>query len=246
MRVRANRVEDLATLVYTSGTTGEPKGAMITHRQILSEVEDLVRAYPISPLDSTLSFLPFAHVLGRAELWLHAYLGFTLNYAESVDKLRTNLKEVKPTVIIGVPRIFEKIYSGLLTQIEGQAWRKKLFGFLSEADDFARTAVADWLIFSKLRDGLGGRLRFVVSGGAALEPKLANFFHRAGLLILEGYGLTETTAAITVNTPGSYAFGTVGKPLSDVENKVCGRRRNSRQSDKVMIGYYKDPMRPSK
>lgn len=240
-RTAQNSLSDLATVVYTSGTTGEPKGAMITHEQILSEVEDLVKAYPISPLDSTLCFLPFAHVLGRAELWLHTYLGFTLNYAESIEKLRVNLKEVRPTVIIGVPRIFEKIYAGLLTQIEGQPWRKKMFDFLNGANDFARATVADWLIYSKLREGLGGRLRFVVSGGAALEPKLANFFQKAGLLILEGYGLTETTAAVIVNTPGAYQFGTVGKPLPDVEVKLATDGEILIKSHKVMTGYYKDP-----
>lgn len=240
-RISKNRLEDLATVVYTSGTTGEPKGAMITHEQILSEVEDLVKAYPISPLDSTLCFLPFAHVLGRVELWLHAYLGFTLNYAESIDRLKNNLAEVKPTVILGVPRIFEKIYAGLLTQIEGHPLRKKMFDFLSGANDFARATVADFLIYSKLREGLGGRLRFVVSGGAALEPKLADFFQKAGLLILEGYGLTETTAAITVNTPGAYQFGTVGKPLSDVDVKLAADGEILVKSHKVMAGYYKDP-----
>ncbi len=239
--VAANKLSDLATIVYTSGTTGEPKGVMISHEQILSEVEDLVKAYPISPLDSTLCFLPFAHVLGRAELWLHTYLGFTLNYAESIEKLKANLKEVRPTVIIGVPRIFEKIYAGLLTQIEGQPWRKKVFDFLNGAEDFARNALADVMIYSKLREGLGGRLRFVVSGGAALDPKLANFFQKAGLLILEGYGLTETTAAITVNTPGTYQFGTVGKPLTDVEVKLAPDGEILIKSHKVMTGYYKDP-----
>lgn len=239
-RVQENSLEDLATIVYTSGTTGEPKGAMLTHQQILSEVEDLVKAYPISPMDSTLCFLPFAHVLGRAELWLHTYLGFTLNYAESIDKLKSNLSEVKPTVIIGVPRIFEKIYSGLLAQIEGHPFRKRLFELLSGAEDFARSTLADWFIYSKLREGLGGRLRFVVSGGAALDPKLARFFRRAGLLILEGYGLTETTAAIAVNTPEAFEFGTVGKPLPDVEIKLAEDGEILVKSRKVMMGYYKD------
>lgn len=239
-QIKSNRIADLATIVYTSGTTGEPKGAMLTHQQIISEVEDLVRAFPISPLDSTLCFLPFAHVLGRAELWLHTYLGFTLNFAQSIEKLKSDLKEVRPTVIIGVPRIFEKIYAGMLTQIESQKWRKKVFDFLSGAEDFARAKVADLLIYSKLRDGLGGRLRFVVSGGAALEPQLASFFHKAGLLILEGYGLTETTAAIAVNTPGQYKFGTVGKPLPDVEIKLAADNEILVKSKKVMIGYYKD------
>lgn len=129
--VLATRLEEPATIVYTSGTTGEPKGAVLTHDQALSEVEDVTRAFPISPMDSTLSFLPYAHVFGRVELWLHAYVGFTMSFAESIERLRANLADVKPTVIMGVPRIFEKIYAGLLTQIEGHPLRKQIFDWLN-------------------------------------------------------------------------------------------------------------------
>lgn len=243
--IAANRLGDLATIVYTSGTMGEPKGAMLTHRQILSEVEDLVRAYPISPADSTLSFLPYAHVLGRVELWLHTYLGFTLNFAESIDRLRANLAEVKPTVMIGVPRIFEKIYAGLMTQIEGHAWRKRVFTFLHGHRDPLRSRLGDWLIYSKLREGLGGRLRFAVSGGAPLDATLGAFFHSAGILVLEGYGLTETTAAIAVNTPSNYQFGTVGKPLKDVEIRIADDGEILVKSSKVMHGYFNNDLATS-
>lgn len=241
-RERAHSVglNDLASIVYTSGTTGEPKGAMITHQQIISEVEDICRAFPISPVDSTLCFLPFAHVLGRMESWLHMYLGFTLNFAEGIDRLRTNLAETKPTVMIGVPRIFEKIYAGLLAQIEGHAVRKRIFTALSGRKSWLPKLAADALIYRKLREGLGGNLRFVVSGGAPLEKKLADFFGQAGLLLLEGYGLTETTAAICVNTPQTYEFGTVGKPLPEVEIKLAEDGEILVKSKKVMIGYYKD------
>jgi len=231
---------DMASIVYTSGTTGEPKGAVLTHEQIMSEVEDVVKAFPISREDSTLCFLPFAHVLGRMELWLHMYLGFTLNFAESIDRLRGNLADVKPTVMIGVPRIFEKIYAGLQAQIEGNAWRKSLFDVLSSTDGWLTKKAADVLIFRKLREGLGGRLRFVVSGGAPLEAQLAAFFDRAGLLLLEGYGLTETSAAICVNTPSAYEFGTVGKPLDDVDIKLAEDGEILVKSKKVMQKYYKD------
>lgn len=240
-RIKKNRLNDLASIVYTSGTTGEPKGAMITHTQIISEVEGALQAFPISQRDSTLCFLPFAHVLGRVELWLHTYVGFTLNFAESIDRLKSNLADTKPTVIIGVPRIFEKIYAGLLTQIEGHPWRKRIFEWLNNGGGgLLNRQLADVLLFKKLREGLGGRLRFVVSGGAALEPKLAAFFHKAGLLILEGYGLTETTAAITCNTPSEYKFGTVGKPMKDVEIKIAEDGEILVKSEKVMTGYYKD------
>lgn len=233
-------LQDLASIVYTSGTTGEPKGAMITHEQIMSEVEDICRAFPISPVDSTLCFLPFAHVLGRMELWLHMFLGFTLNFAEGIDKLRSNLADTKPSVMIGVPRIFEKIYAGLLTQIEGNAIRKTLFNALNGSKSWLPRMAADVLIYRKLREGLGGNLRFVVSGGAPLEKQLADFFHQAGLLLLEGYGLTETTAAICANTPGAYEFGSVGKPLPEVELKLAEDGEILIKSKKVMKGYYKD------
>ncbi|MGE0528549.1 MAG: long-chain fatty acid--CoA ligase [Bdellovibrionales bacterium] len=230
--------EDVATIIYTSGTTGEPKGVVLTHEQIMSEIEDIAKAFPISPSDSTLTFLPYAHVLGRVELWLHTYVGFTMNYAESIERLRSNLSEVRPTVMIGVPRIFEKIHAGLLTQIEGSPWRKRLFHWLNETHGWPQSLLAEHLIFSKLREGLGGRLRFVVSGGAPLDAKLADFFHRAGLLILEGYGLSETTAAIAVNTPSSYRFGSVGRPLADVDIKLAPDGEILVKSKKVMKGYY--------
>lgn len=232
--------KDLATIVYTSGTTGEPKGVMLSHEQIMSEVEDVVNNLPISMQDSTLTFLPYAHVAGRTEMWLHLYLGFTLNFAESIDRLRTNLAEVKPTVILGVPRVFEKIYAGILTQLEGSPLRKKMFGWLNSERGFFSSMVADKLIFANIRKGLGGRLRFVVSGGAPLEKSLADFFDRAGILLLEAYGLSETTAAITLNTPANHEFGTVGAPLTDVDVQIAEDGEVLVKSKKVMIGYYKN------
>jgi long-chain acyl-CoA synthetase len=193
-----------------------------------------------------LSFLPYAHVLGRVELWLHTYVGFTLNFAENIDRLKYNLLDVKPTVILGVPRIFEKIYAGILTETQSNPWRGYLFSMLENNSspiagtplDWPRKLLADRLVYSRLRAGLGGKLRFAVSGGAPLEPQIAEFFHRAGVLILEGYGLTETTAAITVNTPPAFEFGTVGKPLADVKIKLAEDGEILVKSDKVMKGYY--------
>ena len=243
-QIAKTKLIDPATIVYTSGTTGDPKGAVLNHQQILSEVEDVARAFPISPEDSTLSFLPYAHVLGRVELWLHTYSGFTMNFAESVERMRGNLKETQPTVIIGVPRIFEKIFAGIMSEIQGNPWRKAMFQWLdaptSSLLNFPRRIAADKILYSRLREGLGGRLRFSVSGGAPLEPQIAQFFARAGILVLEGYGLTETTAAITANTPHSYEFGTVGKPLSDVKIKIAEDGEILVKSKKVMQGYYKD------
>jgi long-chain acyl-CoA synthetase len=234
-------LSDLATIVFTSGTSGEPKGAMITHEQALSEVEDIAGVFPISAADASLTFLPYAHILGRVELWLHTYVGFTMTFAQSIDRLRSNLADVKPTLLMGVPRIFEKIYAGLLSQIEGNPWRKTLFHWLHGTEAWPQTWLADRLIYSKLREGLGGRLRFVVSGGAPLEPMLADFFKRAGLLLLEGYGLTETTAAIAVNTPAAHRFGSVGKPMGDVDIKIAADGEILVRGPKVMRGYYRDP-----
>lgn len=239
--IKKSKLSEMATIVYTSGTTGDPKGAVLTHEQILSEVEDITRAFPVSPLDSTLTFLPYAHVLGRVEMWMHTYVGFTLNFAESIDRMKHNLAETKPTVIIGVPRIFEKIYGGLLAQIEGHPWRKQLFDWVNNHESWFGRTVAETMIYSRLRKGLGGRLRFVVSGGAPLEAKLAEFFRRAGILILEGYGLTETTACITVNTPDSYRFGTVGRPLADVKIKIAEDGEVLVKSKKVLREYFNDP-----
>lgn len=235
------KLTDLATIVFTSGTSGEPKGAMITHEQVLSEVEDIAKAFPISSADASLTFLPYAHILGRVELWLHTYVGFTMTFAESIDRLRSNLADAKPTLLMGVPRIFEKIYAGLLSQIEGNPWRKTLFHWLHGTDTWPQTWLAERLIYAKLREGLGGRLRFVVSGGAPLEAMLADFFKRAGLLILEGYGLTETTAAIAVNVPSAYRFGSVGKPIGNVDIKIASDGEILVKSPKVMKGYYQDP-----
>lgn len=244
-QIHRTELSDIATIVYTSGTTGSAKGAVITHEQILSEVEDVTRALPITNQDSTLTFLPFAHVMGRVELWLHTFVGFTLNFAESVDRLKPNLIETKPTVIIGVPRIFEKIYSGLLTQIEGHPLRKRLFDYLGTNPGRLTKLIAEKALYSKLRDGLGGRLRFVVSGGAPLEPKLAQFFKEAGVVILEAYGLTETTAAITLNTPDNNQIGSVGRPLHDVDIKIASDGEILVRSKKIFKEYFRDPQSTS-
>ncbi len=248
-QIGKTKLENLATVVYTSGTTGDPKGVMLTHEQILSEMEGLLKAYPISSQDSTLSFLPYAHVLGRAEIWLHAYVGFTLNFAESVDKMKNGLRETKPTVIIGVPRIFEKIFAGILTELQSNPIRKNAFhwlegdtaSLLSGLMQWPRQIMMDLLIYSRLREGLGGRLRFSVSGGAPLEPRIAEFFRKAGILVLEGYGLTETTAAVTVNTPDDFEFGTVGRPLSGVDIKMASDGEILVKGGMIFTGYYGEP-----
>lgn len=232
---------DLATLIYTSGTTGQPKGVILTHEQIMSEIEDVVEAIDINPMDTSLSFLPYSHVLGRVELWLHTYVGFTMAFAESIERIRSNLKEIRPTVMIGVPRIFEKIYAGILSQVQSHSLGQKFFQLSKTLNKIpGGRFLADRLIYANVREQLGGRLRFAVCGGAPLSKEIAEFFYEIGILLLEGYGLTETTAAVVVNTPQNFKFGTVGKPLKDVEIRFTDDHEILIRSKKVMKGYYRD------
>lgn len=250
-------LSDLATIHYTSGTTGVPKGVSLTHKQIVSEVSDVFSELGMVPNDLTLSFLPYSHVLGRVEHWGSIYLGYGMAYAESVDKIRDNLREVSPTVLVAVPRIFEKIYNGVVSQAEINPTKKKIFEWAVSVGRevsrhrrskkmvpitlFAQYILANKLVFEKLQKGLGGKLRFAISGGAPLSSQIGEFFHAAGILILEGYGLTETTAAITLNRPHDYEFGTVGRPLADVKIKIADDGEILVKSDKVMREYFKNP-----
>jgi long-chain acyl-CoA synthetase len=245
---------DIATIIYTSGTTGNPKGVVLTHKQIMSEVEDLFSVIEVNQKDTTLTFLPYAHVVGRIEMLGHLYKGYTLAYAESIEKIKKNLTEIKPTLLIAVPRIFEKIYNGILSQIETQSRKEKVFNWAlnvgkkissykikNEAPPLSlllQLQVAKKLVFNKISENLGGQIRFAISGGAPLSKEIAEFFHATGLLILEGYGLTETSAAICVNSPLHYKFGTVGKPLGDVKIKIAEDGEILVSSKKVMKEYF--------
>ncbi|MDZ4662138.1 MAG: long-chain fatty acid--CoA ligase [Pseudomonadota bacterium] len=245
-----------ATIPYTSGTTGVPKGVLLTHLQIASEVQDVFRELGMTSDDLTLTFLPYSHVLGRVEYWGSIYVGYAMAFAENIDKIRDNLKEIRPTVLVAVPRIFEKIYNGVISQSEISATKKTIFRWALRIGTevsrlkrknqtipislFAQYMVAQKLVFSKLQNGLGGRIRFAISGGAPLSAQIAEFFHAAGILVLEGYGLTETTAAITLNRPHDFDFGTVGKPLADVKIKFANDGEILIKSEKVMKEYYKN------
>ncbi len=255
--VKAGTLKDVATILYTSGTTGVPKGVVLTHLQIISEVSEVQAVVGLDHRDESLSFLPYSHIMGRIESWLAVYAGFTLNFAESIERIRPNLAEIKPTIMIAVPRIFEKIYAGILGQVEANPTRNRIFqwalGIGRQVSNYqikkqsvpvvllAQYTLAKKLVFNKLKEKMGGRLRFAVSGGAPLSPDIAKFFHAADLLLLEGYGLTETTAAIAVNTPFDYQFGTVGKPVGDVKVKFAPDGEILIKSNKVMKEYYKDP-----
>lgn len=248
--------DELATIVYTSGTTGVPKGVMISHEQIMSEIEDVFRVLDVSENDVSLTFLPFAHIFGRVEHFAHVNVGFTMAYAESIDRIRNGLIDIRPTFIAAVPRIFEKIYNGVISQAESVPSKKKIFQWalkiglqVSDArvqkkslpiSTLLQYQLARKLVFDKLSEKLGGRLRFAISGGAPLSKEIARFFHAANIYVLEGYGLTETTAAVFINSLYDYRFGTVGKAVGDVETKIADDGEILVRSKKVMLGYYKN------
>lgn len=251
------KTTDTATILYTSGTTGLPKGVVLTHLQAVSEVTE---AFPFAGAhvnDVALTFLPYAHILGRIEHWGHAYIGYTMAYAESLEKVRNNLLEIRPTIMVSVPRIFEKIYAAIWAQVQTQPLKLKLFEWAlsvgKKAGEFkmsgqalplnvlAKYELARHLVLNKITEAFGGRLRFAISGGAPISKDIALFFHAAGILILEGYGLTETTAAVTVNTPFNYRFGSVGRPIGEVKIQIAEDGEILVKSDKVMKEYYKSP-----
>lgn len=249
-------LNELATIVYTSGTTGVPKGVQLTHEQIMSEIQDVFTILDVSEKDSSLTFLPFAHILGRVEHWGHVHIGWMMGYAESIDRIKNGLLEIKPTFLVAVPRIFEKVYNGIVSKAEAQKSKKKIFQWamkvglqVSDAKSSKRSIslpilaqyqLARKLVFDKLVEGLGGRLRFAFSGGAPLSKEIARFFHAANIYILEGYGLTETTAGAFVNSMYDYKFGTVGKAIGDVQTKLAEDGEILIKSKKVMTGYYKN------
>lgn len=251
------KTEDMATILYTSGTTGRPKGVVMTHLQAISEVSEAFPLCGATEKDTSLSFLPYAHILGRIEHWGHAYIGFTLAFAESLEKIRGNLPEIRPTFLMSVPRIFEKIYAAVFAQIQTQPLKLKVFNWALDVgkqvgeykmsgqvlplDLLLKYELARKLVLGKITEAFGGRLRFAISGGAPISKEIALFFHAAGILILEGYGLTETTAAITVNTPFNYRFGSVGRPIGEVKLKIAEDGEILVKSDKVMKEYYKNP-----
>lgn len=242
-------LEDLATIVYTSGTSGKPKGVGLTHRQMISELKDVCTAFPITSQDVTLSFLPYAHILGRVEMWLGAYAGFTLCFCESIEMIKKNLLETHPTVLIAVPRIFEKIYASVLSKMNSHPLQRLVHSMEKKGLMGSITAAPLRLLLKKqvsqqLRAALGGQLKYAISGGAPLAKEVSDFFKECEVLLLEGYGLTETTGAICANTPEHYQFGTVGRPLADVEIKLAADGEILVRSDKVFDHWLKSDQPP--
>jgi len=253
------RAEDLATLIYTSGTTGDPKGVMLTHRNLTSNVLAAHEALPlIGPDDVALSFLPLCHSFERTghNLMLHA--GATVAYAESVDRVPANMLEVRPTAMCSVPRLYEKMFARVNEKVaKDPPLRQAIFRWASGvgarafAHRVARTSpspwlrlrlwIADRLVFSKIRERTGGRLRLFVSGGAPLAREIAEFFGAAGLLICEGYGLTETSPVISCNRPDRLKPGTVGLPLVGVEVRIGDDGEILTRGPHVMKGYLNKP-----
>ncbi len=250
-------LKSAATIVYTSGTTGKPKGAVLLHEAIVSEVTEGFELFGVKPTYKSLTFLPFAHVLGRIEHWGSCWNGHMLAYAESIEKIKINLKEIKPDFLIAVPRIFEKVYSEIMTEVETKSYKQKLFTLaLSTARELLRyrktKEALPWpllvknealsrLAFAPIKAAFGGNLKFAISGGAPISRELIDFFGCCGLPILEGYGLTETCAAITVNSLTNNQAGTVGRPIGDVVFKFAEDGEILVKSKKCLAEYYKNP-----
>jgi len=251
--------EALATVIYTSGTTGPPKGVMLTHRNFMENyrrARTLIRA---GENDVGLSFLPLSHVFERlAGYYYLMSAGAQIAYAENMTTVVENLAEIKPTIAAAVPRFYEKVYAKIMERVDsGSRQKKKIFywavrygrnfrqrvreGRRMGLQERLKMAVAEALVLSKIRKVFGGRLRFFISGGAPLPKHLADFFYGAGVLILEGYGLTETSPVIAVNGEDDFKFGTVGRPLPGVGVKIAEDGEILTQGPCVMKGYYKDP-----
>ncbi|HUE82258.1 MAG TPA: long-chain fatty acid--CoA ligase [Pyrinomonadaceae bacterium] len=250
--------DELATIIYTSGTTGEPKGVMLTHSNLVTNLIDSSGHLSFSEEDSVLSVLPLSHVFERLAMYMYLHHGMAVYYAESLETIGDNLREVRPTIFVGVPRIFEKIYA----KIKERAAEKGKFNVallswaVEVASKYAKLTinhrpvpfllslqhkVADRLVFHKWRAALGGRIRLIVSGGAALPEELGYIYLGVGLPIGQGYGLTETSPVITAGRLEDNRIGTVGKPIRHVEVRIAADGEIETRGPHVMRGYYNKP-----
>ena len=250
---------DLATLIYTSGTTGEPKGVMLTHANICSNVRDSAQTLRVSEHDTCLALLPLSHIFERMVEYYFLHVGVTISYAESIDAFARNLLEVRPTVVVAVPRVYEKVYARVLENAHtggavkrgifqwakriGERWAAhRLAGIAVPLGLRLAHAIADRLVFAKLRARTGGRINLFVSGSAPLSAEIARFFYSAQLPVIEGYGLTETSPVLTLNPIERPRFGTVGKPIPGVQIKLAPDHEILAKGPNIMQGYYNKPV----
>ncbi len=257
-RANARKPGDLATIIYTSGTTGEPKGAMLTQGNFVSNVLAGCSVLPFDSSAVTLSFLPLSHVFERLIEYCYYHRGATVAFAESIEKLRDNLGEVNPHIFGAVPRVYEKVYGRVLDKVDsGSPAKKRLFeAAIAVGKEVLRLraerktpggALAlqhylyERLVYRKIREALGSRFRFAISGGAPLSKDLAEFFWAIGVEVYEGYGLTETSPVIAVNGPGAWRLGTVGRILPGVECRIAPDGEILTRGPHVMKGYYGKP-----
>ena len=252
------RPDQLATIIYTSGTTGEPKGVMLTHANLVSNLNDSAGHFAFAQADSALSVLPLSHVFERTAMYMYLHHGLAVYFGESLDQIGPNLREVHPTIFVGVPRIFEKIYARVKEKFaaRGKLSAALLNWALSVGKAQARFAIrhrpvpvwlafkhrlASLLVFAKWRKALGGRIRLLISGGAALPEELGYIYIGAGMPIVQGYGLTETSPVITAGVLQDNRIGTVGKPIKHVEIRIADDGEIETRGPNVMRGYYNKP-----
>ncbi|HVZ37937.1 MAG TPA: long-chain fatty acid--CoA ligase [Candidatus Kapabacteria bacterium] len=254
------RPSDLLTLIYTSGTTGNPKGVMLSHGNFASNVTGAASAFPIDPTDVVLSYLPLCHAFERTTGYYTCFAaGATTAFADSIETVPENLLEVHPSVMTSVPRLFERIKNRVEKSVQaGPEKKRRIFhwamrigvkrfrrlqrGRMVGPILALRNAIADALVFSKVRERVGGNVKMFVSGGAALPNDIAEFFFALGLRIIEGYGLTESSPVISANPFERQKLGTVGKPLSNVEVRIAPDGEILTRGPHVMVGYYRDPV----
>ena len=256
-RALAVKPEDLASIIYTSGTTGVPKGVMLSHRNFVSNIQSIDAFIQFLPTDTALSFLPLSHVLERTATLLFLYKGASIAYAESVESVAANLLEVRPTVVVSVPRLFEKIYARIMDQVlagsrlkqaiffwalaTGKKWAAETIAKRPIGKGLAfRRALAHKLVFAKIATKTGGRIKQFICGGAALSRDIAEFFYAMGLVILPGYGLTETSPVLTGSRPEDYRLGTAGKAVPGVELRIAEDGEILARGPNIMMGYYKN------
>ena len=250
--------QDDLTIVYTSGTTGEPKGVLTTHSHYLFMVEAAASAIPSIEEEVTLQFLPFAHSFGRLEHFMVVAKGYTCGFARSMETLARDFLVIRPTILFSVPRIYENVYSRIKSRAASSGFiRNLIFQWaLSVGKQLSRRqidgikipwwlkmarSIAHGLVFAKIHEAFGGRLRLAISGGAPLAPEIAEFFHTVGVLVLEGYGLTETSTVSHVNRGHHFRFGTVGLPLDGVECRIASDGEILLRGRNIFKGYYRDP-----